>query len=274
MKNKYIVLLLLFTCFFSSYLIAQQGLSSSDADYEIAKNYGGKSELKRFLKQEMSYPKEALKSNVEGTVELSFVINNKTGVTENLKVKNSISKELDEEAIRLYKLLQFESPEYQGNKLKTLCLLKIKFNIKGYEKWCKKRGYNSVDLGDTLIDYSSIIYKDNNVDVKPEVDFQDTLMTLHRFTYQNLKYPEGTLRLNITGVVKLHFVIEPTGRVTNIKVLKDVGGGATKEAERILKLLTWKPGWKNDKKVRTSKVFEVNFNLSNDSDYQYVPGQM
>ncbi|MCO6500588.1 MAG: TonB family protein [Vicingus serpentipes] len=269
MKLK-VLFLLIIGGVYSNYLAAQNDVP----EYEPAVNYGEKTELKRFLEQEMNYPENALKNNIEGTVELFFVVDNKTGATSNLEVKTSVDGEIDEEAIRLYRLLQFQPPYYKGNKATTNSSFKIKFSIKAYRKYCKKRGYPSINLNDTTIDYSSIIYQDNNVDVKPKVVFEDTLMTLSSFIYKNLKYPEGTLRLNITGVVKLYFVVEPTGRITNIKVLQDVGGGATKEAERILKLLEWEPGWKNNKKVRTSKTLEVNFNLTNDSDYQYVPGQM
>jgi protein TonB len=69
----------------------------------------------------------------------------------------------------------------------------------------------------------------------------------------------------------LSFVIEPTGRITNIKVLKDVGGGATNEAIRLLKLTKWRAGKKDGISVRVSKEFEVNFNLSNDAGMDYVP---
>ena len=104
----------------------------------------------------------------------------------------------------------------------------------------------------------------------PKIDFTDTLMTLNHFISSNLKYPEGTLKLNITGIVKLHFIVETTGRITNIMPIKVVGGGATKEAERILKLLKWIPAKKDGKYVRTVKTFEVNFNLSNESDFNDV----
>ena len=146
--------------------------------------------------------------------------------------------------------------------------------MKAYNRFCKKRGYQKIDLKNPSIDYFMSIYKDNDVDVKPKVVFEDTLMTISSFIYKNLKYHEGTLKLSITGTVKLYFVIEPTGWITNIKVLKGVGGGATAEAQRILKLLKWEPGWKNTSKVRVSKVFEIDFNLSNDSEFKYVPGQM
>ena len=107
--------------------------------------------------------------------------------------------------------------------------------------------------------------------IKPKMVFKDSLDNISTFMYKNLKYPQGTLKLNLTGVVKLYFVVESSGRITNIKAMKTLGGGATNEAIRLLKLTNWKPGEKDGKKVRVSKIFEVNFNLTNEPGMEYVP---
>jgi TonB family protein len=255
-------------------LFAQDEIVANPGEYVEAVNYGGNPELKRFLQQEMNYPENAYKNKIEGTVELLFIVDSKTGETSKLQVKESINTELDNEAIRLYKMLLFKPSYYKGSRVTTYSTLKIKFSIRSYNRYCKKRGYQNIDLNNPKIDYSMRIYQDNAIDIKPKVVFEDSLMILPNFIYKNLKYPEGTLKLNITGTVKLSFIVEPTGRITNIKVVKGVGGGATAEAERILKLLKWKPGRKGEKKVRVKNTFEVSFNLSNNSEFKYVPGQM
>ncbi len=263
------MILLIASCLF---LQAQKSIVAAPSEYVAAKNYGGKVALKRFLQNEMNYPAKALANKTEGTVELSFVVDSK-GTISRLSIKKSVSPEIDAEAIRLQKMLLFSPSFYRGKKVTTYSVLKIKFAIKTYKKYCKKRGYSSINLKDTTIDYSNIVYKDNEVTTKPYAIFDDSLETLSRFIYRNLKYPEGTLKLSITGTVKLFFVIEPTGRISNIKELRGVGGGATNEAERILQLTKWQPGTLNGKKVRVSKQFEVVFNLTNSSDFNYVPTQ-
>ncbi len=261
--------ILLLLSFFS--LKAQTDIVAQPGEYVEAKNYGGKVEFKRFLQQEMNYPQKEFASKVEGTVELSFIVDSKTGKTSKLEVKKSVSTALDAEAIRLYNMLLFVPSYYQGDRVTTYSTLKFKFSVKNYKRYCKKRGYNSIELNDTINDNSNIVYKDNQVKIKPKMVFQDTLENISTFIQKNLVYPQGTFKLNITGVVKLFFVVEPSGRITNIKVLKDVGGGATNEAIRILKLSEWESGKKDGKKVRVSKVFEVNFNLSNDSGIDVLP---
>ncbi|PJA08400.1 MAG: hypothetical protein COX70_03775 [Flavobacteriales bacterium CG_4_10_14_0_2_um_filter_32_8] len=250
---------------------AQTEIVANPGEYVEAENYGGSVELKRFLQQEMNYPQTALATKTEGTVELSFVVDRETAKTSMFHIKKSVSKELDAEAIRLYHLLLFNPSYYRGDRVTTYSTLKIKFSISSYKNYCKKRGYDNSVLTDNEIDTSNIIYKDNEVQLKPKMIFKDTLDNISTFIRKNLKYPQGTLKMSLTGEVKLSFVVEPTGRITNIKVLKSLGGGATNEAIRLLVLSKWNPAEKDGKKVRVAKNFEVNFNLTNDSGINYVP---
>ena len=264
---------LLFIILLTSHVVikAQTDIVARPGEYVEAKNYGGSVEFKRFLHKEMNYPEKALANKKEGTVEISFIVNSKTGVTSKMHVKTSVSPELDAEAIRLYKMLLFVPSFYKGERVTTYSTLKFKFSTKLYKRYCKKRGYQKNELSAIGVDTSYRIYQDNQVRIKPKIVFEDTLENISSFIYKNLKYPDGTLKLNITGVVKLFFVVEPSGRITNIKVLKDVGGGATNEAIRLLKLTNWESGKKDGMKVRVSKTFEVNFNLTNESGINYVP---
>ncbi|MDB4533478.1 energy transducer TonB [Vicingaceae bacterium] len=263
-KRFYIIIVIVFA--FGN-LNAQTEIVAAPGEYVEAQNYGGKVEFKRFLQQEMNYPSKAIKTKTEGTVEVSFVVDLE-GRTSKMHLKKSVSPELDEEAIRLYKMLLFKPSTYLGDKILTYSTLKFKFSVKNYKRYCKKRGYTNLEIKDS-VDYT--IYSNNQIRKKPRIVFSDSLENISSFIYKNLKYPEGTLRLNITGVVKLSFVVEPTGRITNIKALKDVGGGATSEAIRLLKLTRWQAGKIDDKKVRVIKEFVVNFNLSNDAGMEYVP---
>lgn len=264
--NKYLVLVL-FTL--SIYTVAGQNYLKRDpAERLAALNYGGRLGLKSLLKNEMNYPESELKNKIEGKVVLSFIVDKETGIPRDLKVVKSVSKELDNEAIRLHNMLLYLPAYFKEDHYNTLT---IKFSTKAYKKYCKKRGYKAIDLENPGIDYSNKIYRDNELTTKPKAIFSDSLETIGRFTYRNLQYPSGTLKLNITGTVKLSFVIEPTGRITNIRILKGLGGGATDEAKRILRLIKWQAGMVDSKKVRASKQFEVNFDLSNSSGVEYVP---
>lgn len=70
---------------------------------------GGDVALMKFIKDNMIYPYEALKNRIEGKVIIQFVVT-KTGKVGKIKVARSVNKELDQEAVRLIKLLPDFSP--------------------------------------------------------------------------------------------------------------------------------------------------------------------
>ena len=241
---------------------SQTIIEANPGEYHEAKNYGGKVELKRFLQNEMNYPEEALAKGEQGVVVLEFIVDKETGKTKQLKVKEPVSPSLDKEAMRLHRLLLYSPSQYLGDRVTTYSTLKIKFSPAIYKRYCKKRGYESVVYSADM-DTSTRIYMENQVDIKPKMFFADSLDNIATFLTKNLQYPEGTRKLNITGTVVLSFVVEPSGRITNIKVKKGVGGGATNETERLLKLLSWTPGEKDGQKVRVTWTFEVSYRLTN-----------
>ncbi len=63
------------------------------------------------------------------------------------------------------------------------------------------------------------------------------------FLVQNIKYPEQAKKNGIQGKVFVTFVIETDGSITNVKVLRGIGGGCDEEAARVIKLMPkWNPG--------------------------------
>ncbi|GAB4250336.1 MAG: hypothetical protein Kow0027_13680 [Saprospiraceae bacterium] len=74
---------------------------------------GGPKALKKFIGENLRYPKEALENKVEGTVYLNYDINYKGEVTD-ARVIKGIGHGCDEEAVRLVKLLKYEVPRNRG----------------------------------------------------------------------------------------------------------------------------------------------------------------
>jgi protein TonB len=88
--------------------------------------------------------------------------------------------------------------------------------------------------------------------------------TFAEFIYANLEYPEVATRQNIEGNVKLTFVVEPDGMVSNIKILGDgVGGGCNNEAIRVIGLTKYTPAIRDKQYVRYRMSFTMNFSLKN-----------
>ena len=70
---------------------------------------GGDVALMKYIKDNMIYPPEALKNKIEGKVIVQFVVT-KTGKVGKVKVARAVNKELDQEAVRLIKMLPDFSP--------------------------------------------------------------------------------------------------------------------------------------------------------------------
>jgi TonB family protein len=87
------------------------------------------------------------------------------------------------------------------------------------------------------------------------------------FMVQNLKYPEQAKKNGVQGKVFVTFVVEADGSITQVKVLRGVGGGCDEEAVRVIKLMPkWNPGMQDGKAVRTQFNIPINFALDSGKD--------
>ena len=85
---------------------------------------------------------------------------------------------------------------------------------------------------------------------------------LMEYVAKNIKYPQIARETGIQGRVFVGFVVEPDGSVSNVKVLRGIGGGCDEEAVRVVKgMPKWKPGKQRGKAVRVSYMLPVNFKL-------------
>jgi len=232
--------------------------------------YGGKRLFKEFIKEEMFYPEKALKNNIEGTVELSFIVK-PDGAISDLNIEKSVSKELDDEAKRIFRKILWKPATELGKPIAYLHSLEIKFNIKRYNKICKSRGYDQNTYPIQPIDSSNKVYPFIDIDISPKPIFTSQDYNFSNFVGNNLKYPEAAFKQNISGMVKLKFVVEPSGRISNIEVEKSVGGGCTEEAIRVIKLTRWNPGLFNNLAVRTFMCLELTFDLANQTVGGKIP---
>ena len=79
---------------------------------------------------------------------------------------------------------------------------------------------------------------------------------------KNIKYPQIARETGVQGRVFVGFVVEPDGSISNVKLLRGIGGGCDEEAMRVIKgLPKWKPGKQRGKAVRVSYQIPVNFTL-------------
>lgn len=85
---------------------------------------------------------------------------------------------------------------------------------------------------------------------------------LLKFLAENIKYPALARENNIQGNVALSFVIGKDGSVTDVAILKDIGGGCGKEAVRVVQAMPkWFPGEANGHTVKVRYTLPVRFKL-------------
>jgi len=86
-----------------------------------------------------------------------------------------------------------------------------------------------------------------------------------KFVAENVKYPQEAKDKNISGRVFVSFVVEKDGSVSNVKVLRGIGGGCDEEAARVISAMPkWKPGKQKGEPVRVSYQIPINFKLADD----------
>jgi len=121
------------------------------------------------------------------------------------------------------------------------------------------------------------IFEDLNIEVEEE-EMAEEIFTIvetqpepeggmkafYEYIAHNLTYPVPARRNNIQGRVYIEFVVEKDGSLTDVKILKGIGGGCDEEAIRIIKNAPrWNPGKQRGRPVRVKMVLPVLFKLEN-----------
>jgi protein TonB len=85
---------------------------------------------------------------------------------------------------------------------------------------------------------------------------------LYKYLGENIKYPQMAKESGIQGRVFVTFVVERDGRVTDVRVLRGIGGGCDEEAVRVVESMpNWTPGKQRGKSVRVQYNLPVKFTL-------------
>jgi TonB family protein len=97
------------------------------------------------------------------------------------------------------------------------------------------------------------------VEIQPEFAGPGTLF---QFISNNLHYPVNAAKNHIQGKVIVQFVVEITGEVNNVTVLRSVSPDLDEEPVRVIKFTTWHPGIQNGRKVRVRFALPITFSIA------------
>jgi Ca-activated chloride channel family protein len=135
--------------------------------------------------------------------------------------------------------------------------------VSGYSTGCEKKsmGYSVQEVQSIRGVAVSEDKKEVFTAVEQMPEFIGGQLGLEAFIKASISYPKKAKENGISGTVYLSFTVDRNGKVTDIKVVKGIGGGCDEEAIRIIKLTSgkWKPGKQNGKPVKVLINMPVTF---------------
>ncbi|HZK08862.1 MAG TPA: energy transducer TonB [Bacteroidales bacterium] len=83
-----------------------------------------------------------------------------------------------------------------------------------------------------------------------------------KFLQDNITYPQMARESGIQGIVYATFVVEPNGSVSDVRIMRGIGGGCDEEAIRVIKNMPkWNAGMQRGKPVRVQFTMPIKFTL-------------
>ena len=126
---------------------------------------------------------------------------------------------------------------------------------------------DEIEIEDTESDEDLEIVEEDDEEVFMVVEnmpeFPGGDLGLMKYIQKNVKYPPIAKEYNITGKVYISFVVDKSGSVTNVKVVRGVDKNLDAEAVRVIKSLPkYKPGKQRGKFVPVQFTVPINFTLN------------
>lgn len=216
-------------------------------------NYGGSKEFKRIFLQELNYPQASINKTIGGRVMIDVHVDSAGNVTKT-EITEGVGKDVDAEALRIAELLLWDPAIKKGRKVAGVGELKFKFNPYKFATITNERGYQDAEYPKLS---TNIVWKP--VELHQEPSFDGKYDSFDDYVKEELVFPEEAKVKMINGYVKVFFVIEPNGRVTNIKLLEPLEGNCDVVAMDLIERSRWKPGQLSGLPVRSSRVEQLGF---------------
>lgn len=114
----------------------------------------------------------------------------------------------------------------------------------------------------SVLSLNAQVYSISDVDVAPK--FANGKMTSDDFLRYYLTYPQSAYDKGVEGTVTLQYLVDATGMVEDVKVIKGVSTVLDAEAERVASLMPfYSPAQKDGKNVAVKMNFPVVFTKEN-----------
>ena len=207
----------------------------------------------KWVFSQITYPEIAKKNGVQGRVTLQFTIDT-TGTVTDIKVLRGVDSSVDKEAVRVLSMSPKWEPGVQrGKKVKVIYTFPIIFSLPkgneciGFENADQSTGQNEMSF--------------DEVQEKPTFQGGGP-MDFTKWVFSQITYPAIAKKNGVQGRVVLKFMIDTTGTVKNVRVIRGVDSSLDNEAKRVVSMSPkWEPGKIDGKPVNVTYTFPVVFSL-------------
>lgn len=192
--------------------------------------------LMDFLGKEIRYPQAAHEQGLEGTTVVEFVVN-KDGSVSDIKLLRDIGGGLGEESVRVIGRLPDWTPGSHKGELRRVALrVPIKFRLSEEAKEeaiaAQEEAANDIFL---KVDQMPLFAGTDNE--------EESMQALMSFVGEQLRYPRVAKEQGIEGTTVVQYIVDTDGAVTDVELLRDVGGGLGEESIRVVQAMPdWTPG--------------------------------
>lgn len=211
-----------------------------------------------FIQENLVYPDADLQAGNKGMVVVTFHLDEK-GHGSNYQVKETFSEAANANALDMVKKILWEPATKNMLPVEYDMEYEVDYNAKAYKRYWKKRERVAIPLA-LEADSSYQIYELRQLEEASKPYFADG-SNMANYILKNLEYPEAAKATEVSGTVRLNFVVETDGNVSNITIQNSVGGGCDNEAIRLLQNTHWIPAVKNGKYVRSYNKQDITFSI-------------
>ena len=204
---------------------------------------GGSALMFLYIQENLKKIEQSINRNFEGQVVAQFVVNT-IGKIENVKITEGIDSEVDEKIKNMIETMPNWIPgERNGKKVNSDYTLPLTLSFKN-----SKQELTGVSRVHTV------------VDKKPQ--FPGGNSALKEFIAKNMQYPSEARQKKEEGRVFVDFIVDKSGKITEISVIRGVSASLDKEAARLVQIMpNWTPGELRGKIVDTKYTLPIDFKL-------------
>jgi TonB family protein len=212
---------------------------------------GGDAAINKFIIDNLKYPQAAKDKGIQGKVMVKFVVT-ANGNVDQVELLKGVEPSLDNEAIRVVKMLPPLQPGKQGGKVVNVWyVIPIAFVLSPSDQISSssQRPSRYVVQGNDTI-YTSL---------KEMPQFPGGQAAFTKFKSDNIKYPVDARKAGFGGTVSIAFIVEKDGSLTDLAISSGVCPSIDAEALRVAKLMPeWVPGKENGRavKARSNIIFQ------------------